>query len=549
MIFQAMKMALKSIILVFICTLQLSSVAQQVSTIYFMDNSPVRHFYNPAFQPENDFYLSLPAIGFTQFEIGNNSLTLKNLVYKNNNQIVSALSSNANLGILYNQLNANTNINSQLQTTLIGFGFRHLSDYWTFSVSEKAIVSAVLPKDLFKLGIFGTTDFQSNKFDLSKFQTNMTLYTEFAAGFSRMVDYNWTVGAKLKFLYGTANLSNASQLAQLNAGLETTTVLANGFVNYSSPGILNISNNLNSISFTAPNSLPGWLKPSGLGAGVDIGAEYKPNDNFSFTAAITDLGFLVWNRNTWNYTYAMNFKYNGLISINNNSTVQSIQDVINKFSAGNAVVDSLIKAFKSSDSGQLTSKTYTTSTLANLNLGAEYKILENRLSFGLLSHTRFQNETASEELSFSVNGRPYKWINASLSTSVFNGNLSSLGAGVGVKLGYVHLFAAADYLPFQKVTAKTSVLGLKSIAIPYNTKYYNIAAGINIVIDKPERSIRNMKIAEARRLGLKNRTQSIPADPTFNIPDTKKPVPNNTINRSNGLHHYDKIPDCHCPTN
>jgi hypothetical protein len=549
MIFQEMKLNLKSIILVFICILQLSSKAQQVSTMYFMDNSPVRHFYNPAFQPENDFYLSLPAIGFTQFGIGNNSLTLKNLIYKNNGQTISALSSSSNLGILYNQLSLNTNINSELQTNLIGFGFRHLSDYWTFSMSEKALASVVLPKDLFKLGILGTTNFESNNFDLSKLQTNLTLYTEFAFGFSRIVDYNWTIGAKLKFLYGTANISNASRQAQLNAGLESWSVLANGSVNYSSPGILNISNNLNSIGFTSPTSFADWLKPSGLGAGMDVGAEYKPNDNFSFTAAITDLGFLVWYHNVKNYDYAVNFKYTGLISIDNNSTVQSIQDIFNKFTTKNGVIDSLVKVIKSSGSGQLASRTYTTGTLANLNLGGEYKILENRLSFGLLSHTRFQNETMSEELSLSVNARPYKWINASLSTSFFNGNLSSIGAGIGVKIGFIHLFAAADYLPFQKVTIPTSVLGLKSIAIPYNTKYYNFATGINIVIDKSDRTVRNMKIEKARRLGLRNRTQSIPADPTLNIPNTKKPVPNNTKNNRNGLHHYDKIPDCHCPTN
>ena len=39
--------------------------AQQVNTLYFMENVPVRNSLNPAFQPLSNFYLGFPAVGFS----------------------------------------------------------------------------------------------------------------------------------------------------------------------------------------------------------------------------------------------------------------------------------------------------------------------------------------------------------------------------------------------------------------------------------------------------------------------------------------------------
>ena len=49
---------------------------QQVNTMYFMDNVPYRNKLNPAFQPISNFYLGFPVFGYTQFGIGNNSLSM-----------------------------------------------------------------------------------------------------------------------------------------------------------------------------------------------------------------------------------------------------------------------------------------------------------------------------------------------------------------------------------------------------------------------------------------------------------------------------------------
>ena len=62
--------------------------AQQVNTLYFIENAPVRHYLNPAFQPMSNFYLGFPVLGYSQFGVGNNSLTFYSLL-QNKDQLYS----------------------------------------------------------------------------------------------------------------------------------------------------------------------------------------------------------------------------------------------------------------------------------------------------------------------------------------------------------------------------------------------------------------------------------------------------------------------------
>jgi hypothetical protein len=524
--------------------------AQDVNTVYFMENVPVRHFLNPAFQPHNDFYLSLPVIGLTQAGIGNNSLSFKDVIYKQENQTLSFLNSTTGISSFYNALNVNTVLGGDVQTNLLAFGFRHEKVYWTFSITEKLDAMAALPKDMFRLALFGMQNNVENTFKFTNLQADLSLYTEAALGYSRKLDDNkWTVGAKLKYLYGSANLSNTNKQFQFQTGIQNWSIQAQGAVNYSSPVPVSITTDFQSLSYTLPTNVVDWLKPSGMGAGVDIGAEYKFDENLDLSASLTDLGFIVWYNNLKNINYNANYTFDGLVHINNNSTAQTLQDEYARLTTGNTLVDSLTKALKSSANLNASSNVYTTGTTAKINMGAEYKILENKLGFGLLSHSRFIKQTVSEELTLSVNSRPYNWLNASLSTSFFNGRFGSVGLGLGLKAGFIHWFFAADYLAFQKKTFPLSASSISSISVPYNTSYCNFSTGINLVFNNKAHETKDKKIDDAARLGLRNRKQEIPANPSFNIPASKDKSARKSIKRTDGLHRKTKKESCNCDWN
>ena len=100
--------------------------AQQVNTLYFMDNVPTRQYLNPAFQPLSKVYVSLPAIGYTSFGLMNNSLALKDVVQYRDGRTMLFLNPDNTDGRnnFLRALRGNTMLRTDLQMNLLGFGFR-----------------------------------------------------------------------------------------------------------------------------------------------------------------------------------------------------------------------------------------------------------------------------------------------------------------------------------------------------------------------------------------------------------------------------------------
>jgi len=467
-----------SIILTIFCVIPCIALAQQVNTLYFMDNVPLRHTLNPAFQPVQQLYISLPIIGFTQMSIGNNSIALKDVIYNYNGQTVSfAHPTGGNEDKFYRTLHSTTSISTSLETNLLSFGFKHNTVFWSFTLTERFQSVIDIPKDVFQLGLYGTPSLLNNKFNFVSFQTDESLYTEAALGYAKKLNKKWSVGAKLKYLYGSANFSNSNKAIKLNAGFDKWTIVGEGLANYSSPVEVNIAPDFKSMTYKLPDNTSDWLKRSGAGAGVDVGITYKVTDKITLSAALIDLGFINWKKNSVNVNYKTNFSFDGIPIIDSLRTLTNANNVINRYSSGTVLSDSVLAAFDSASTYASTKKKYTTYTPTNLNIGAEYSLLDNKLSVGLLSRTQVFKKIVTEEVTISINARPSDWFNASLSTSLFEGRLSSVGAGVGLRTGFVHWFLAADYIPFQLST-------YRGFPIPYTTKTFNLALGINLVFDK-----------------------------------------------------------------
>lgn len=435
--------------------------SQQVNTMYFMDNVPYRNKLNPAFQPISNFYLGFPVIGYTQFGVGNNSLSLKDVIYKdptNPNALpIMFLNPNGSLVNFMSALRTNTLINADLNLNLLNFGFRTGKAYWNFSLSERLDGRVTVPKEFMGLLLNGL----NNSNNLTNLGADFTLYTEAGLGYSRKINEQWSFGTKLKFLYGTANVNFNSKSLNLKTNIDSLTVKGNGSINMSSPVVMD--------GFKFPSTTPAvkdMLKPSGMGAGIDLGVTYKPISSLTLSAAIVDLGFIRWNNNVKNLTYNVDYTFTGV------STSGSVNM--------DTILNNQLDAFKNSIDTVSTNNAYTTSTNAKINVGAEYGFFENKLTVGLLSRTMFHRKSLYEELTASVNVKPIDWFDLSASYSVLNGRMSNIGAGLGLRTGFLHWFATADFIPLRY--AKTDILiGSSNLNVPYNTKGINLALGVSFV--------------------------------------------------------------------
>lgn len=458
--------------------------AQQVNTTYFMENVPVRNKLNPAFQPISNFYLGFPVLGYTQIGVGNNTISIKDLIYKQNGQTVSVFESGANKDILYNALNANTLFGSNAELNILDFGFRKNDNYWSFSITEKIDGNVNLPKDLMKFLLYGAPNIDNNVFDFRNLNVDITAYTEAALGFSRNINDKWSFGAKFKFLYGNLNATSSNQNIDLQLGIDKWSLIGNGNINYSGPIDVQ-GTNLKNLNFTYPATTMGWAKPSGLGGGIDLGLTYKPIESLSFSAAITDLGMIRWNQNINNLIYEANFSFDGIGKLTN-------------YKNNSALIDSILTTIGDSISMSYSNTSYNTYTKAKLNMGAELRFFDNTLSLGLLSRTLLYKKNLYEELTASINARPADWFNLSASYSIMNGRMSNIGAGLGLRTGFIHWFASADYVPLNYAPLPINSV---NYPVPYNTAGLNLAIGVNFVFGNGK---------DADKDGVQNRWDKCP---------------------------------------
>jgi len=446
-----------------------STMAQQVNTHYFIENSPTRHYLNPAFQPMSNVYVSLPYWGYTRFGFGNNSLSLSDLVYNRGGQTVSFLHPQfGNKDALYNSIQSPTAIRNSSDINLFGFGFRLKNMYWSFAATQKLDMGLGVPRDIFKFLLYGTPNEDANYFDFKNIGLNATAYTEFAVGHSRIINEKLTVGAKLKYLYGNANISTKNNRFDLNANIDEWRIDADGVVNVALPGTFVVGNGLNDFEYTEPSRRREWVKPSGAGFGLDLGVNYNITEDLSVSGALLDFGRIYWKRNVNNINYSLNYSYTGAGIFKGNFDNISVEDSLQ------AIADELKDNVKTNQ----TKSSYSTSTSPKLNIAAEYSFLNKKLSVGLLSHTLFRKERTYEQLTATVNGKPAEWANISLSWSYMNGRINNLGVGFGVRTGIVHWFAATDYIPttFAKYSMDNG-----SVPIPYKATGFNYTAGLSFV--------------------------------------------------------------------
>lgn len=482
---------------------------QQINTLYFMKNIEERSEYNPAFQPINNVYWDLPITPNYRFEIGNNSVSFNKIIF---NQKVNGIDSTitflhpaADKGDFLKALKDNTRVYSQSTFNIIGFGFRVKKNYFTFNMSQKSSTGIYIPKDFFRLAMYGTDSVISKSFNLDKFGLNSTLYSEIALGYSRKINDKLTLGITLKYLMGQANVSTDISKLRVNAGIDQWQVEGKGTINSSVPFVnipFTTSNKIDMQNITT-NSITGSdisnaFFTSNYGLGVDLGATYKILKNLELSAAITDLGFIRWRKNVTNATYDSTYNFNGIY--------YQLEDDVD------AKADSVGSAFEDAFTYKGSHNAYTTYLSSRLNLGAEYSVVHDKIGFGLLSSTLFINKSAYTDLTSSLNLRPYDWFSTSFSYSLLYGQFSTMGLGFQLKMLPFNMYFAMDQIPLTYTKAKTNS---GNVYIPSNLKYVNFQAGIVCSFGNPK------KVGDDDKDGVKNKKDECPNTPYGWLVDKK----------------------------
>ncbi len=455
--------------LILVATFMLSVVtapAQSLNSAYFTDGYKFRHTMNPAFGNEQG-YVSIPALGNinvrTQGNFGYDAIIKNNPNPYGNKTMTTFMNPYIDAGTaLDGFVDGNNRIIGNVGITILSAGFKAWGGYNTIEINSKTSFGVSLPYELFAFA----KNTGNQNYHIGDINAGALSYAEIAFGHSRQLSKQLRIGAKLKVLLGLARadvkMENVqAQLSDANKWLVTANATADvsikGFTYKENekeykqkPGNYKYVNDVD-VSGTGIN---------GFGMAVDLGAVYKLNNDWSFSASLLDLGFISWSNNMQAKNINNQFEFSGFHDVDV-ARHGGMRDASDKYA------DQLAEFAHLQNQGDQGGRT--TGIGASLNVGAEYTLpVYRKLSFGLLSNSRFQGEYSWTEARLSANWEALSWLDGGMSIGV-----GSFGASAGWLIN-IHPNGYNFFVGMDHILGKQSKEG-----IPLSSKA-SVNLGMNI---------------------------------------------------------------------
>lgn len=449
----------------------LPMMAQGLNSAYYTDDYKYRHTMNPAFDNEQS-YLAIPLLGSMNVGLHGN-FGLENIVMDNplyatqgGKRLTTFMNPNISTDDALGGFNSGDNrLQGDIRYTLLSAGFKGFGGYNTIELSSRTSMGLVLPYELFEFA----KNIGNKTYDIGDIDMQLQSFVELAVGHSRAIGDNLRVGAKVKALLGVAR-------ADLKMEGMKADFAANDKWVMSGKAMLDVSMK----GFKYESATDEYNDPSrgtyrhiddadvdgaglgGFGLAIDLGAEYKINDDWTVNAAVLDLGYINWSDNARAESSGKPFVFNGFhdVAVSGGNGNTEMGDIADKYA------DQLTDFANLQDKGV---NSRSTSVGATLNVGATYNLpVYRQLTFGALATTRFNGPYSWSEGRLSANWTPAKWIDGGVSVAV-NSFTTSCGWILNIHPKVCNFFIGMDH-----ILGKQSKEG-----IPLNSNA-SIALGMNI---------------------------------------------------------------------
>lgn len=472
----------KHIITILTGLMAFTAAAQQPLSLYYVDNVPQTSALNPARQPRANGYFAIPGANVS-FMLESN-IMLKEFFQEKNGVWVTPTSREFDYSKFHKRFKNGARLRPNVDVSLLNFGWRGSKGYWTIGVNERVQSNIALPSAIFNMLDNGLAP--GTTLNFANMRVNAKVFHEISVGYSRDVTEQLAMGWRVKYLSGIGAVKTDFKKFDLTTGRDKWTLEAEGGIYTSIPNLKmqekeNGMVDFDSTSFDELKTkdivnvlIPFMHNP---GAAIDFGFNYTIDENFSFSASITDLGFIAWT--------------NELNSINVNGGYQFEGLEINVTDAKNIdyseAFDNIMDSIQTRMSPTLSKDVFATLLNPNIYVGAAYSPT-HFLTIGLLSKSTILNKTVTQDFDLSLNLNPYKCF--SLMTGLDYNVKGHLAANFGWSLNFsiLQLYMMTDYVPV--AYRKVNIEGDGTV-LPNNTGDVNVSVGLNLIFgakgyrDKP----------------------------------------------------------------
>ena len=392
----------------------LHAMAQQLNSAYFTNDYKFRHTMNPAFGNEQN-YVSMPGFGnvnvSTMGNFGYEDVIFDNPMFPSTSKdrLTTFMNPYISTADALKGFNSGDNkILGDVSITVLSAGFKGFGGYNTIELNARTSFGVSMPYELFEFA----KNTGNRTYNIGNISANGQAFAELAFGHSRQINEKLRVGAKVKLLFGAGrgdvNIDNVK--ADLAAddkwtvsGHAKSEVSVKGFT-YKTEEKEYKEEGRGTYQYVNDVDVDG-AGLGGFGLAFDLGGVYKINNDFTVSAALLDLGFIKWSNNMVAVNGGEEFVFNGFhdVAVNEDRGGSTLSMQGDKYS------DQLADFANLQDKGDEGGRT--TGIGATLNLGCEYTLpVYRKITFGVLSSTRFRGDYSWTEARVSANWTPMKWI-------------------------------------------------------------------------------------------------------------------------------------------
>lgn len=439
--------------------------AQTVSPVDFMRLNPYQINANPAADLPYESVMSI-LLGNTGLDVQTSTLRYDNLfefdaygcpTMVNLRQFANSLEKDNYLGL-------NTNIDFFTLYRRLNKGMLTL-DYGVKLQSD-----AKFSDGLFKLLGYGNSAFvgEDNPASLD-LDVNALAYQEVALGYQINVNDNLSLGGRAKMLFGLANVTTDACKAQLFTDPDTYALRLkeNVALKAGLPDVICVKDGklMGNGRFSVKDL---FCNP---GFGIDLGAEYRFNDQFSMVAAVNDLGFIHWGLNNIGLKSQVDsvgqfydngdFLFNGL-------SVEQLELITADASYSGLFLDSLKQYFHLEFAPM---EAYNTMLNTNVLLRGNYD-LDSHNRFSAQVQGRFLGSGFRPAMTLAYNGSFYEKLDVCVTYTMMPHSYDNIGLGISGRL-----FRTCNIF-----LASNNVIGFFK---PLNSSAMNVQLGLVFVL-RPE---------------------------------------------------------------
>jgi len=287
--------ALIILILLLICS---DILAQSGSSIYHLKGATFQGTnFNPSFMPHEKFVLGLPII--SGVNIGLNAPFTYDEVMKSDENALAE------------KFNGEDHFSAQADITLLYLGWKPIDRLGiSLFARQRFQTRAYIDESLAQAAADGMKDLNSANIQSNDTKIDARYYREYGIGLAtsskdRKIDF----GIRVKLIYGISNISSSDNMA-LSVEVNDLDKIENMIQN--TEGQLNMDDLKQSVQISnayvntsGENTVQDFsshINPTqNIGMGLDLGINWRLDQNVSVAFAVNDIGFINWKKDIKNY--------------------------------------------------------------------------------------------------------------------------------------------------------------------------------------------------------------------------------------------------------